>query len=173
VRTFKDLAVPISTNALISSTSIDETVLVGQKPQHYYSGKGCAIGYEPAAPPTFVSWVDAPNYRGEVYFLNQKGTAKLLTYTPGRIRAEFKANAPGLLVFNTNRLFGWTITEGEGEIIDDPSQLLLVQTRSNAGRITLRYTPFTFKPLVAAFAVGLILFFSIALSQLGLKRRKK
>ncbi len=67
-----------------------------------------------------------PNYRGETYLLNGKGSAKITTFTPNRFVIQGTATEPDVLVLNQNHYGGWESDYGEvlntGGLISVPVQ---------------------------------------------------
>jgi hypothetical protein len=78
-----------------------------------------------------------PEYRGEAYLAEGKGTANIVSFTPNRVEVEFAGAEPGdLLVLNQNWDAGW---EADGKAVVRYRDTLGAKVSKPGGRIVFRY----------------------------------
>lgn len=82
-----------------------------------------------AQPKYFVkpdySFVLNPNYKGEVYFEQGKGSIDNIRFSQNEVYFKVKTDEPGLLVINQNYSPHWKVSSGE--IVNDGSKLLKIR----------------------------------------------
>ena len=146
-------------NRMISSTTIETTILYGYKPQHYLEGnKGTNECYEHATQLGFPTIEDSLSYKGEAYIAQGDGTVKLTSYVPGVIQLDYNVTMPSLAVINSAFLFGWS-SDSPG-IVPYQAGSGLIGLRighGGTGRVTLTYTPSYFTTMLLAFLAGFVL----------------
>jgi len=59
-----------------------------------------------------------PDYRGEVYLLNNKGTAELTYFSPNKLIVNINANEPDTLIINQNYFKGWHVKNSDKKIYE-------------------------------------------------------
>jgi len=97
-----------------------------------------------------------PRYRGEAFPIDTEGTAKIETYTPGKLDVSYALKTPGKILINTNLSNGW-IAGPPDHVLQNDMNLLVVQTANSKGNLSLSYVPPYFISLAATYFFGLLI----------------
>jgi hypothetical protein len=145
----------MATRFPITAREWKQTVRYDGKPSVYFKdGEGCWNTYEPALPPRGVSFVGAPDYKGEIYLTSGEGTATLGEVSPGYVALRYTGDGPATVAVNQNALFGWRVTEGEATLHTD--DVLLKVDMQRGGDVVLRYHPRYWPWVAVAYVLGLV-----------------
>lgn len=157
---------------LITNHTIDSTTCYGKEPLHFYAkNKGAKLAYDPVITQGKIKCDGDKDYKGEIYFLEGKGAAKLLYYIPGELQFAYAANEPPVIQLNTNFLLGWKVKNGAA-VVYGQDGLVTLRAQNNKGIIKLKYDPHYFNYVVFFFLAGLFISIFILFKQ-GLISRKQ
>lgn len=129
------------TAPLITVSEWERTIANAGKPQHYGKGLGSRTCYEPVHPRAAVRHEGEKDYEGEISAAETRGSATLLSITPGEVRFVWRGKVPTTVTVNQNALSGWEVSEGVAAVI--PARPRLQVRVLEAGEVTVRYRPWT------------------------------
>jgi hypothetical protein len=113
------------------------------------SNVGSVTGYEVIPIPKRAIPIDDARYRGEVYLLDESGSARFARWTPNVWEVEAQTGAPTRVVVNQNYYPGWHETANHWPV--QPYEgLLSVEIPQGTHRLALAYNP-------PGFRIGLII----------------
>jgi hypothetical protein len=149
---------PIGITEFIQSTTISRTEEYGYGPSHLRTeNRGTRNCYEPSFMGPKVEKTGAPDYHGEAYLTQGRGSVALLGYTPGRIEADYSSQIPATIAFNTRVLAGWSALSPAGATVHPVGSLLGVDVPAGTGSVVLEYTPHYLRLTLAFFLLGIAL----------------
>ena len=152
------------TAPLLTVSEWDHTIGNAAKPEHYGKGLGSRACYEPVHPRVAVRHVGEAHYEGEISAAATRGSATLLSITPGEVRFSWRGQVPTTVTVNQNALSGWEVVEGHASVIPGRPRLQLRVLQP--GEISVRYRPWYWPTLA-----WLQLFGALALAALWLRTR--
>lgn len=154
---------PIETvKGVFYHTSSDEDVPYTELYKNLLENHGTMKFYDsspfipPMAIPRVVNGTINPEYRGEVYLQEGKGTAKITHFSPNKIEVNVNAVGDDLLILNQNFYKGWRV---KGKDVKSNEGLVSVSVTPQDKHITFYYLPTSF--LIGALITALSLIFSV------------
>jgi hypothetical protein len=148
-------------NKLITSTTINKTVKNAAEGwgfdfTHYFdTNTGAKNAGEPALVRGDIKSVEDSTYKGEIYLTKGKGTATILSYTPGNIYIKYKLDTISEIQLNTNYLLGWK-TDNKNIQISKSNGLVTLKPSNLSGEAIILYRPTYLYIIFPLFFVGLI-----------------
>jgi len=148
-------------NKLITSTTINKTVKNATEGwgfdfTHYFdTNTGAKNAGEPALVRGDIKTVEDSAYKGEIYLTKGKGTATILSYTPGNIHIKYKLDTISEIQLNTNYLLGWK-TDNENITISKSNGLVTLKPCNLSGEAVILYRPTYLYIIFPLFFIGLI-----------------
>ena len=147
---------------LIQSQNLLVTLNWSQGATHFsLLDTGSRFCYEPSHTVPTANYFLSPKYRGEIYpLVQQKGTARLVSYIPGRVTVDYEGLTPlSVLEVNTNHLWGWVTNNKEVNVTSQPGGLLNFQVANSTGQVTFQYQPFYLVYIYIGISLGVLLLF--------------
>ncbi len=147
-------------NAMITSNTIEKTMntasrVWGYKFLHYFrANTGAKHATDPAWKRGKIKTIHDHNYRGEIYLNTGMGEAKLLAYTPGKVKIEYKLDTISEIQLNINYLLGWKSKDDVN--IYKKDGLLTLEPNSLEGKALIKYRPPYIKIIFPLFIFGII-----------------
>lgn len=154
--------------SLIKNSTIDATFclpsdLWGFDFNHYLRiNKGSKLFMDPSLKQGKIRGIEDFDYKGEIYFLQGKGEAKILSYTPGSIVLSIQQDSTSVIQLNTNYLLGWKSNNSKVYPFSN-NGLLTIKTNLKSVKLKLHYSPYYFYPVIllylfAVFLLGVFVF---------------
>ncbi|MFH1125910.1 MAG: hypothetical protein V1703_02190, partial [Candidatus Altiarchaeota archaeon] len=103
--------------------------------------------YCPGHIPSMVTEAQSPAYRGEVYTASGVGAARVMEFTPNRVKVYVNVTSADSVVLNQNYYPGWHVSTGG--VVESYRGLLSTKTSPETHEIEFYYLPSSF--IIGAF----------------------